>query len=192
MLFCERFIDSSLKFQRLVSLKRLSLGMNICHEQCLRDKNTKAKDFYLMSNKNAQHLDSLYKKFLIIPLILLLSGCSMPGRNKEATQTQYRLDTNLIVDERPLEPRSLIISADQGATLYFEDAEKSRVYKVFYLVKPGEQEGEVEILTGVHAEVMAPSFLTYEGQEASYTASPPELPIIEVQVKASPVKPAHP
>ncbi|WP_257288776.1 MULTISPECIES: hypothetical protein [unclassified Endozoicomonas] len=145
-----------------------------------------------MLNKNTFRSDSLYQRLLIISLALMLSGCTGFVQTKEPTLNQYQLDTNLIIDERPLEPQSITISADQGTTLYFEDAENNQLYKVFYMLKPGEQKGTVEVFTSVHTELMAPSFLTYEGEEASAVTSPPKPPVIEVKVRASPVKPAHP
>ncbi|WP_152558502.1 hypothetical protein [Endozoicomonas numazuensis] len=112
-------------------------------------------------------------------------------QNKESSQTQYQLDANLIINDLPLEPQSITTTMDQRATLYFEDSQHNQFFKVFCILKPGEQEGTVEIFTSVHTEVTAPSFLTYEGQEASATF-PPKQPVIEVKVRATPVKPTPP
>ncbi|WP_062264987.1 hypothetical protein [Endozoicomonas arenosclerae] len=143
-----------------------------------------------MLNKNT-HSSSWQASFLITSFILLLSGCTHFNQKKELLQPQYQLDANLIIDERPLEPQTAQLAAGQRATLYFEDSEKSQLYKVFYFLKAGEQEGTVEIFTSVNTEVTAPSFLTYEGEEAS-AIFPPKVPMIEVKVKATPVKPTLP
>ncbi|MGI9282290.1 MAG: hypothetical protein ACR2PX_22045 [Endozoicomonas sp.] len=144
-----------------------------------------------MSNKNTQLSTGLSQSFLIIAFALLLSGCSLLNQKKDLSQNEYQLDANLIIDERPLEAQSTMMTADQRATLYFEDTAKNKLYKVFYILKPGEQVGTVEIYTSVHTEVTSPSFLTHEGEEAS-AIFPPHLPVIEVKVRATPVKPIHP
>ncbi|KEQ12717.1 hypothetical protein GZ77_19790 [Endozoicomonas montiporae] len=119
---------------------------------------------------------------LILPLILLLSACGSLSRTNTMTE-YYQLETNLLIDGRPLNEQSIELPGQTTTILYFYDDVLNQTYKVEYAVLPGEQEHTLFIDTQMYRTVNSPNFLVYDNEEAAAVFQE-EAPEIEIKVKA--------
>ncbi|AMO57975.1 hypothetical protein EZMO1_4047 [Endozoicomonas montiporae CL-33] len=95
----------------------------------------------------------------------------------------YQLETNLLIDGRPLNEQSIELPGQTTTILYFYDDVLNQTYKVEYAVLPGEQEHTLFIDTQMYRTVNSPNFLVYDNEEAAAVFQE-EAPEIEIKVKA--------
>ena len=124
-------------------------------------------------------------KLLILPLLLFISACG--SLSKTGTEeVYYQLESNLLIDGRPLQQQSIKLPGYTTRKLYFHDDVMSHTYKVEYAVMPGEEAHTVLIDTMLYRTVRNISILAHDNEEAGFTFKEPS-PEVELKVKARPL-----
>ncbi|MCW7554704.1 hypothetical protein NX722_19205 [Endozoicomonas gorgoniicola] len=124
-------------------------------------------------------------KLLILPLLLFISACGSLSKNG-TEEVYYQLETNLLIDGRPLQQQSIELPGYTTRKLYFHDDVMNHTYKVEYAVMPGEEAQTVFIDTMISRTVRSVGILAPDNEEAGFTFKEPS-PEIELQVKARPI-----
>ena len=120
----------------------------------------------------------------IIPWLLLSASLLAQAETPEL----FEVKTQLTVDKKPLKTETFTIQSNESRFEIFED-ENGKAYKVFYYVFPGEQKDTIEIQTHVSTIVIKSDFLVPDNEQASFIIKP-EMPELEIMVKATRIDPA--
>ncbi|MET4695907.1 hypothetical protein [Endozoicomonas lisbonensis] len=121
-------------------------------------------------------------KLLILPLLLFLSACGSLSRTG-TDNVYYHLETNLLIDGRPLQQQTIELPGYTTRKLYFLDDVMNHTYIVKYAVMPGEEAQTVLIDTMIYRSVRNISILAPDNEEAGFAFKEPS-PEVELQVKA--------